>query len=103
MQSYKFVLADVFTKEPLAGNQLPVVLDAVQLTERQMQAIAREFNHSETTFILPPIQAKADWRLRCFSPTAEVFGAGHNSLGAWWVLAELGLVSTNDTFKIFWQ
>ncbi len=103
MQSFKFVLADVFTKQPLAGNQLPVVLEAAQLSERQMQAIAREFNHSEAAFILPPRQTKVDWRLRCFSPAAEVFGAGHNSLGAWWVLAELGLVSTTDTFKIFWQ
>jgi PhzF family phenazine biosynthesis protein len=103
MQSYRFVLADVFAEQPLTGNQLPVVLHAEGLTGQQMQAIAREFNHSETTFILPPQQAKADWRLRCFSPAAEVFGAGHNSLGAWWVIAELGLVNTTDAFKTFWQ
>jgi hypothetical protein len=69
------VLADVFTEQPLAGNQLVVVLNAQRLSDSQMQAIAREFNHSETTFVLPARQAKAAWRLRSFSPSAEVFGS----------------------------
>src|SRR5262245_63305258 len=68
-----------------------------------MQAIAREFNYSETTFILPPRQAKADFRLRCFSPSAEVFGAGHNALGAWWVLGAHGAVSLSDSCATLWQ
>jgi trans-2,3-dihydro-3-hydroxyanthranilate isomerase len=103
MDSYKFVLADVFTQQPLAGNQLAVVLDAHRLDDSQMQAIAREFNYSETTFILPSRQAKAAWRLRSFSPSAEVFGAGHNALGAWWVLAERGIIRLSDPFTTLWQ
>jgi PhzF family phenazine biosynthesis protein len=97
------VLIDVFTDQSLAGNQLTVLLNAQGLTEGQMQAIAREFNYSETTFVLPARQAKADWRLRSFSPSAEVFGAGHNALGAWWVLAECGAISLSDPVTTFWQ
>lgn len=103
MASYKFVLADVFTEQPLAGNQLAVILNAQRLDDSQMQALAREFNYSETTFILPARQAKAAWRLRSFSPSAEVFGAGHNALGAWWVLAERGLIGLSDPFTTLWQ
>ncbi|MBA3712678.1 MAG: PhzF family phenazine biosynthesis protein [Pyrinomonadaceae bacterium] len=102
MDSYKFVLADVFTEQPLAGNQLAVVLNAQGLADSQMQAIAREFNYSETTFVLPSRQAKAAWRLRSFSPSAEVFGAGHNALGAWWVLAAQGAVDLSDPCTTLW-
>ena len=97
MKPYKFALVDVFTEQPLAGNQLAVFPNAQGLTDDQMQAIAREFNYSETTFILPPRHAKADFRLRSFSPSAEVFGAGHNALGAWWVLGAQGAVSLSDS------
>jgi len=103
MDSYKFVLVDVFTEQPLAGNQLAVVLNARGLADSKMQAIAREFNYSETTFILPSRQAKAAWRLRSFSPSAEVFGAGHNALGAWWVLAARGIIGLSDPFTTLWQ
>jgi PhzF family phenazine biosynthesis protein len=103
MHSYKFVLVDVFTEQPLAGNQLAVVLNAQGLADSQMQAIAREFNYSETTFVLPARQAKADWRLRSFSPSAEVFGAGHNALGAWWVLATQGAIDLRHSFMRQWQ
>ena len=92
MSDHAFTTVDVFTTQPLAGNPLAVLPDAGGLDERVMQAIAREFGHSETTFVLPPRDAKALWRLRCFTPTAEVFGAGHNALGAWWVLATTGRV-----------
>ena len=70
MSLYKFVLVDVFTERPLAGNQLAVLPNAQGLVDNQMQAIAREFNYSETTFVLPSRHAKAAWRLRCFSPMA---------------------------------
>lgn len=103
MGSYKFVLVDVFTTQPLAGNQLAVVPNAQALTDSEMQDVAREFNYSETTFILPPRQAKADWRLRSFSPSAEVFGVGHNALGAWWVLAAHGTIGLSDPFTTLWQ
>jgi trans-2,3-dihydro-3-hydroxyanthranilate isomerase len=103
MNSYIFVLVDVFTERPFAGNQLAVIPNAEGLDDGQLQAIAREFNYSETTFILPPRQAKADWRLRSFSPSAEVFGAGHNALGAWWVLAARGGVVLHDHETRLWQ
>src|SRR5436309_8392507 len=101
-----FYLVDVFTREPLTGNPLPVIVDdavvgagaesehAAALDEETMRRIAREFNQSETTFVLPPTRPEADWRLRFFTPTgAEVYGAGHNALGAWWWLATAGRAS----------
>src|SRR5262245_18641618 len=103
MNSYTFALVDVFTERPLAGNQLAVVLNAEGLEDGQVQAIAREFNYSETTFILPPRQSKADWRLRSFTKKAEVFGSGHHTLGAWWALAAGGGLVLRDPETIFWQ
>ncbi len=103
MDSYQFVLVDVFTEYPLTGNQLAVVMNAQSLNDSQMQAVAREFNYSETTFILPARQMKAAWRLRSFAPSAEVFGAGHNALGAWWVLAERGRIDLNAPLTTVWQ
>jgi PhzF family phenazine biosynthesis protein len=86
-----FCFVDVFARRPLTGNPLSLVPDADDLTEAQMRAVAREFNQSETTFVLRPSQAGATWRLRSFTPIgAEVFGAGHNALGAWLWLAHAG-------------
>jgi len=86
-----FCLVDVFAREPFAGNPLAVVADAGELDTGTMARIAREFNQSETTFVLPPSAPSADWRLRSFTAAGiEVFGAGHNLLGAWWWLAESG-------------
>ena len=60
------------------------MLDADGVPEVTLQAVAWEFGHSETTFMLKPRKPEATWRLRCFTSTgAEVFGAGHNALGAW--------------------
>jgi trans-2,3-dihydro-3-hydroxyanthranilate isomerase len=88
-----FVLVDVFADRPLAGNPLAVVADAERLEEPVMRALAREFNQSETTFVLPPTRHGAIRRLRSFTPTgAEVVGAGHNALGAWWWLVTTGQV-----------
>jgi PhzF family phenazine biosynthesis protein len=79
-----FFLVDVFATQPLTGNPLALVPDADHLNESQMRAIAREFNQSETTFLLRPTVPGATCRLRSFTPTgAEVGGAGHNALGAW--------------------
>jgi predicted PhzF superfamily epimerase YddE/YHI9 len=84
-------MIDVFAYQPLNGNPLALVIDAQELSQETMQRIAREFNQSETTFLLPPTRPQADWRLRCFTPAGiEVSGAGHNALGAWWWLAEAG-------------
>ncbi|MGO4722062.1 MULTISPECIES: PhzF family phenazine biosynthesis protein [unclassified Inquilinus] len=86
-----FHLVDVFADQPLSGNPLALVPEADALDEAAMRRIAREFNQSETTFLLAPTASGADWRLRSFTPTGdEVVGAGHNSLGAWWWLAESG-------------
>jgi len=87
-----FHFVDVFAVEPLTGNPLAVVDGGEDLPIETFQRIAREFNQSETTFVLPATRAGADWRLRSFSPAGvEVFGTGgHNTLGAWWWLAESG-------------
>jgi trans-2,3-dihydro-3-hydroxyanthranilate isomerase len=92
-RSVPFVLVDVFADAPLTGNPLAVVADAERLEEPVMRAVAREFNQSETTFVLPATRPGATWRLRSFTPAgAEVAGAGHNALGAWWWLATAGRV-----------
>lgn len=99
-----FFLVDVFATEPLTGNPLAVVADAVALDDATMKRIAREFNQSETTFVLPPTQAGATWRLRCFTPGGfEAFGAGHNALGAWWWLAAAGRLRLDGTRSSFIQ
>ena len=79
-----FYFVDVFASRPLTGNPLSLVPDADGLGEVQMRAIAREFNQSETTFLLRPSLPGAAVRLRSFTPIgAEVGGEGHNALGAW--------------------
>lgn len=93
----RYFLVDVFADEPLTGNPLAVVPDADALTAGQMRAIAREFNLSETTFLVRPSLPTAAWRLRSFTPGgAEVGGAGHNALGAWIWLAQAGLARPSD-------
>jgi trans-2,3-dihydro-3-hydroxyanthranilate isomerase len=86
-----FVLVDVFAGRPLAGNPVSVVPDADGLPVETMRAIAREFNQSETTFVLGSSDGRADVRFRSFTPTGEeVGGAGHNIVGAWIWLAAAG-------------
>ena len=85
-----YQLWDVFTKKALAGNPLAVVSDASKLTDTQMQQIAREFNLSETSFLLPP--KKADVRARYFTPTRELPTAGHPSVGSVYALHHSGRV-----------
>ena len=100
----RFYLVDVFTTEPLNGNPLAVVVGGQNLSLQVMQRIAREFNQSETTFILAPTRGDANWRLRSFTPKgAEVFGVGHNALGAWWWLAESGRLKYRSGRKAFVQ
>jgi PhzF family phenazine biosynthesis protein len=76
-----FVEVDVFANGPLSGNPLAVVLDGSDLTPTQMQAFANWTNFSETTFVLPPTKAEADYALRIFTPTMELPFAGHPTLG----------------------
>jgi len=82
----RYVLLDVFTETPLAGNQLAVVTDGREISSEQMQAIARELKLSETVFALPP-QAGGDIRVRIFTPSAELPFAGHPVLGSAVLLA----------------
>jgi trans-2,3-dihydro-3-hydroxyanthranilate isomerase len=86
VRTFRYVVADVFTDVPLAGNQLAVFTDARDLDPLTMQALAREMNFSETVFVLPPSNADADVRLRIFTPALELPFAGHPILGAAFVL-----------------
>jgi trans-2,3-dihydro-3-hydroxyanthranilate isomerase len=83
----RFVTLDVFTDTPLAGNPLAVVLDAEGLDGARMQAIAREFNLSETVFVLPPDDARHRARVRIFTPKNELPFAGHPTVGSAVLLA----------------
>ncbi len=86
MQTYRYVVVDVFTDRPLAGNQLAVFTDARGLDEETMQALAREVNFSESTFVFPP-ENGGHARIRIFTPLAELPFAGHPTLGTAFVLA----------------
>jgi trans-2,3-dihydro-3-hydroxyanthranilate isomerase len=77
----QYAILDVFTDHPLAGNQLAVVYDAEDLTSAQMQAIAAEFQLSETVFIVTPSNPVHSARLRIFTPLAELPFAGHPTVG----------------------
>lgn len=99
-----FYFVDVFAERPLTGNPLAVVPHAEVLDDAMMQRIAGELNQAETTFILPARDRSAHWRLRSFTaPGHEVFGAGHNSLGAWWWLAESRELKLSDGSNHFIQ
>jgi trans-2,3-dihydro-3-hydroxyanthranilate isomerase len=82
-----FVTVDVFTDRPFGGNPLAVVPDARGVATEQMQAIAAEFNLSETTFVLPPDDPAHTARVRIFTPRAELPFAGHPNVGTAFVLA----------------
>ncbi len=82
-----FATVDVFTDRQFGGNPLAVVPDARGLTSAQMQAIAAEFNLSETTFVLPPQDAANTAQVRIFTPRAELPFAGHPNIGTAFVLA----------------
>lgn len=84
--AYRYVVADVFTDTPLAGNQLAVFTDARGLSDALMQALALEIGFSETVFVLPP-EAGGAARIRIFTPHEELPFAGHPTLGAAFVLA----------------
>ena len=100
----RFVTADVFTDRVFGGNQLAVLPDARQVPPEQMQAIAREFNYSETVFVLPPDDANHTRRLRIFTPGAELPFAGHPTIGTAHVLAAIGEIPlTGDETRIVFE
>jgi len=87
---HRFLTADVFTNRPFAGNQLAVFPDAAGIPDEHLQAIAREFNLSETVFVYPPADKRHTRRLRIFTPAEELPFAGHPTVGTAFVLASLG-------------
>jgi trans-2,3-dihydro-3-hydroxyanthranilate isomerase len=101
MPARRFVQVDVFTDTPFCGNPLAVILDGQGLTSEQMQAIAREMNLSETTFVLPSTDAAAHAKVRIFTPQLELPFAGHPVVGTSYVLATEGLISRRgERFEI---
>lgn len=86
MATYRYVVADVFTDTPLAGNQLAVFTDARDIPEHLLQRLAREMNFSETVFVYPAA-GDGHVRIRIFTPTTELPFAGHPVLGTAFVLA----------------
>jgi PhzF family phenazine biosynthesis protein len=96
MARHPFKTVDVFTATPFQGNPLAVVFDADDLSTAQMQRIANWTNLSETTFVLRPTQAGADYRVRIFTPGAELPFAGHPTIGTAHALLEAGRIAPRD-------
>jgi PhzF family phenazine biosynthesis protein len=96
MARHPFKTVDVFTATPFKGNPLAVVFDADDLSGAQMQQIANWTNLSETTFVLRPTQAGADYRVRIFTPGAELPFAGHPTIGTAHALLEAGGIAPRD-------
>ncbi|GGK83517.1 PhzF family phenazine biosynthesis protein [Mangrovihabitans endophyticus] len=92
MSTVAYEIVDVFTDRPFAGNPLAVVFDAEALAADQMQALAREFNLSETIFVLPP-ERGGTYRARIFTPEVELPFAGHPSVGAAVTMMRRGLTA----------
>lgn len=93
---YQFHIVDVFTSSAFGGNQLAVVPEASGLSAEGMQRIAREFNFSETTFVLPPADPNSTRRVRIFSPKGEMPFAGHPNVGTACALVMRGHVPGED-------
>jgi trans-2,3-dihydro-3-hydroxyanthranilate isomerase len=91
-RSYRYLHYDVFTDHLFGGNQLAVFLDGRGLPAETMQAIAKEMNFSETTFVLPPEREGTDVRMRIFTPGAELPMAGHPTIGTTFALARTGVI-----------
>ncbi len=90
MADLRFYTLDVFTDTLFGGNPLAVVFGAESLEPDRMQAIAAEFNLSETMFVLPPARKSSTRRVRIFTPRAQLPFAGHPTIGTAWLLAALG-------------
>ncbi len=99
---YKFYQIDVFSEKALGGNPLAVFVDAVGLNDETMQRIAREMNLSETTFVFPATDSKADFDIKIYTPNKEIPFAGHPTIGTAHILHEIKKinVSKTTTFKM---
>mgnify|MGYP001272987123 FL=1 len=82
MQNRRFIQCDVFSSTPTKGNGLAVVIDAEGLSDVQMQDFAAWTNLAETTFLFPPSDPVADYKVRIFTPSHEMLFAGHPTLGS---------------------
>lgn len=102
MPSIRYLQLDVFAARPGGGNQLGVVVDATDWTPAAMQAFARWTNIVETTFLLPPSEPGASYRVRIFTPTREIAFAGHPTLGSAHAALAHGL-ATPDAHGLIWQ
>lgn len=98
MSTHRFETVDVFTSQRFGGNPLAVFPDAAALSDRQMQQLATEFNLSETTFVLPPVQAGHTARVRIFNRSHEMPFAGHPMVGTAFVLAHRS-ATRHDRFE----
>lgn len=96
MKPRAFKQVDVFTAVPYRGNPVAVVLDGEGLTDAEMQTFANWTNLSETTFVLPTSDPGADYRVRIFTPKAELPFAGHPTLGTAHAVLEAGLAAAKD-------
>lgn len=92
---------DVFTGEPLVGNQLAVFADARRLDTNLMQLVAREMNFAESTFILPAERRDTDVRMRIFTPQVEMPMAGHPTIGSTFALAHTGVIKPGTERFVF--
>ena len=96
MTTFRYLQLDVFPAKPGGGNPLGVVVDAGVLGSEEMQRIARWTNLVETTFVLPPENEAASYRLRIFTPTSEIPFAGHPTVGSAHVVLDTGFAQARD-------
>jgi trans-2,3-dihydro-3-hydroxyanthranilate isomerase len=100
-RSYRYLHYDVFTDHLFGGNQLAVFLDGRGLAAETMQAIAKEMNFSETTFVLPPERSGTDVRMRIYTPGDELPMAGHPTIGSTFALARAGVIGPDRDRFVF--
>jgi trans-2,3-dihydro-3-hydroxyanthranilate isomerase len=100
---YTFHIVDVFSGSPFGGNQLAVLPEASGISTEGMQKIAREFNFSETTFVLPAERSDHTRRVRIFTPKAELPFAGHPTVGTACALAMRGYLEERDKHKLVFE
>jgi trans-2,3-dihydro-3-hydroxyanthranilate isomerase len=103
MARYTYTLVDVFTDRQFAGNQLAVFTDARGMPTETMQAITREFNFSECTFVLPPFDPLHQFKVRIFNPASEMKTAGHPTIGTAFVLALMGKIAAAESTTVIFE